>query len=413
MRQRLFLLAVACALGCAVPVDAPNGEPRAPAVGGKADVWGSDDRIETIDGVAAMRTLARSSAMLTRSATLDEVRDDGGALSGYRMSPWVESLRITRSLCEDVRFAEQPAMGFCSATLVAPDLVLTAGHCLGGVGVSTERARCADISVLFDFTSGTEFFSPESVYSCASVESIRNEDIPNNLDWALIRLDRAVRGRNVAPILRGTPAPGTPVMQIAHPTGIPQKLAPGVVTDRATFDENPFHANVSFSYSADIFGGTSGGSVYAVQELALAGLPAAFSGQDYVPNATGTCSVVGVCGVNTTCETPPLAFATSTLVRYLEVESPSLLDEMIVVGDAGPLASSCRYTCADHNYAEGQCANDWQCLDGCLTNNFCTESIEPVRVCERPCENYWFVEGQCYGEWQCTRGCLEPVSSCD
>lgn len=395
-------LLVACA------AEVPEG-PIAPPPGGKADVWGSDDRTETGAGSAAVRELARTGAMLLAAGYLETRTDGAGRITGYRLNEHTQTLQARYGLCPDVRFADQPAVGFCSATLVAPDLVLTSGHCLSRTGGSAETARCEDVRVIFDFVvdgGDVRSFGVDDVYACARVEALRNEDSPENLDWALVRLDRPVEGRAPAALLRGTPRAGEAVIQIAHPSGLPQKLAPGTVTDASDFLTYGRHEDVSFSYDADLFGGASGGSVFVTARGALAGVPAAFSGRDYVSRPDGLCNVVGVCGDNTTCTTPPLACATSTILRHLERDAPHLLEELRLVGEADPPPPPCAHSCADYRYAEGECAHDWRCVDGCLEPTSCAD------VCERECRDYLFVEGQCYGAWRCTDGCLEPAE-CD
>ena len=45
-------------------------------------------------------------------------------------------------MCPDERFAAQPANADCSATLIAPDIMLTAGHCINS---------CGDSRFVFDY----------------------------------------------------------------------------------------------------------------------------------------------------------------------------------------------------------------------------------------------------------------------
>ena len=50
-----------------------------------------------------------------------------------------------RGICPDERFADQLTAAWCSATLIAPDLVLTGGNCIDG-GV------CSQLGFVFDYT---------------------------------------------------------------------------------------------------------------------------------------------------------------------------------------------------------------------------------------------------------------------
>ena len=45
-----------------------------------------------------------------------------------------DTLEEYATLCADERFVHQPVPGWCSGTLIGPDLVLTAGHCVEEFG---------------------------------------------------------------------------------------------------------------------------------------------------------------------------------------------------------------------------------------------------------------------------------------
>jgi hypothetical protein len=84
----------------------------------------------------------------------------------------------------------------CLGVLVGPDLVLTAGQC-----VDSELA-CARARFLFGADADSPSVEKESVYECRKVEASRTargfEDPGLRLDFALVRLDRPVRGADPA-----------------------------------------------------------------------------------------------------------------------------------------------------------------------------------------------------------------------
>ncbi len=329
------------ASGCHQEASEEGATPDSP--GGKADIYGIDDRAERYEAAEGSDEwrLARASAILMDDDDLVETRDDEGALSGFALSPSVLPLRQAESVCEDERFADQPAPGFCSATLVAPDLVATSGHCLAFENATPDQARCDDVRVVFDFAyervtddpvAAVDPLAPEQVYSCVRVEALRWRRRPQNQDWALLRLDRPVSDREHLPVLAYRPAPGTPVLQIGHPSGIPQKLAPGVVTDERDFPYADSYLEDTFTYSSDLLSGNSGGGVFDLTQNALAGIPTLYSAWNYVRERG--CYVPGVCGVNAVCDYPPGAFATSALLAQLAEDKPALLSELQLVGAA-------------------------------------------------------------------------------
>ncbi|HUS26944.1 MAG TPA: hypothetical protein VMZ53_00490, partial [Kofleriaceae bacterium] len=107
--------------------------------GGKGDVWGTDDRVERYEIQSmALQEVARSEAALVRSSSLvhDPMRDVWSATSP-------KTLGDAQHLCAGERFADQPVVAYCSATLIADDIMVSAGHCF-------EAVDCADLLVAFD-----------------------------------------------------------------------------------------------------------------------------------------------------------------------------------------------------------------------------------------------------------------------
>lgn len=96
------------------------------------------------------------------------------------------------NLCKGERFAKEPIVANCSGTLIAPDVVLTAGHCLGS------RDQCKNISFVFGMNdttivdSGSVVVKKANVYECQDV--LRFSPVRN--DVAVLRLKRKVEGRD-------------------------------------------------------------------------------------------------------------------------------------------------------------------------------------------------------------------------
>ena len=91
-------------------------------------IYGADDRRDwyQVSSAAGLEPLAHASVALFDASKLD-------APAGGTVHINAKSFQEARRLCSTtppVKFAGQPSGAFCSGTLVRPDTVLTAGHCV-------------------------------------------------------------------------------------------------------------------------------------------------------------------------------------------------------------------------------------------------------------------------------------------
>lgn len=154
-------------------------------------------------------------------------------------------------LCSYERFFEQGNPANCSGSLIAKNLVLTAGHCI------TDDYDCAKYHFVFDYRVSANGSFPKSVqasqvYSC---KRIINRTLTDYYDYALIELDRDVVDREPIQLeLNANLKAKDKVFVIGHPSGLPTKVgAYGLV--RKTYSEY-------FSSNLDTYGGNSGSPVF-------------------------------------------------------------------------------------------------------------------------------------------------------
>jgi hypothetical protein len=312
--SRFFVLAVVASLVPACLQDGPDAPDQADTAGGKGDVWGTDDRVERYEITSAsLREVARSEAGLVRTVDLahDTTRDVWSVTSP-------RTLGQAQHLCAGERFADQPVVAYCSATLIADDIMVSAGHCFEAIG-------CQDLVVAFDVAYDAAPGDPmqvaseipaTNVYQCTEVLSTEysvDYDTDRGADYAVFRLDRAVTGRVPAHVNWNEPLiDGTPAYVIGHPSGIPAKLAAGSILDGTT---NPDF----IEHDADVFGGNSGCGLFDPAGT-LIGIHDHSSAQRYVAGPSGTCNVVAVCDGNAECPRKPHAYDLRALRTKLSPE---------------------------------------------------------------------------------------------
>ena len=210
-------------------------------------IYGTDDREEVENSYSKYQELAGAVAAQMRYSLLE----DGG--DNYILEAY--TLEKKRNVCSDVRFSKQPAAASCTGFLVGKDILVTAGHCM------ISRSSCTRKGWVFNYQTSCGKFDnlipKKDVYKCK--ELITSEYTGRDgLDYAIVRLDRAVDGAIPLKIRRrGRVKPGSDLLVIGHPDGLPQKIALNawVRNYQAGLDKNLFFANL------DTFKNNSGSPV--------------------------------------------------------------------------------------------------------------------------------------------------------
>ena len=216
-------------------------------------IYGEDNRVDTFQCTNPLfKTLAKSTAAQVANENI-KIRGNAAELRG-------KSLGEVFKLCEKERFFHQPFVANCSGFLVAPDIVVSAGHCFEmGPSMCSKHSWVFDYKV--DHEKQTNVSVPSSsVYKCKEVIEWK---LTRTQDYAVIRLDRKVTDR--APVKLATDFKvGTEVVLIGHPSGLPQKIADqGFVK---SVSETEFRATV------DAFQINSGSAVFNAKTGDLMGI---------------------------------------------------------------------------------------------------------------------------------------------
>lgn len=209
-------------------------------------IYGTDDRVDVREyGDSLFREKAKSVAGMVSRTQLQLDQRSGTFKFDQNMT-----LERAMNVCSSERFSDQVVLPSCSGFLVAPDVLVTAGHCV------TSQASCRDNVWVFEYTEDKKEIKREDVYTCRAVLGQRlTLGLFAHKDYAVIKLDRPVQGR--APLkyrTKGNIDKGDPVLVIGHPSGLPLKIADNAVAMTSAL--NTFRTNL------DTYAGNSGSPVF-------------------------------------------------------------------------------------------------------------------------------------------------------
>jgi hypothetical protein len=251
------------ALGALAIAGCGTQEPSAAlSCGAAAVVYGEDGRAE-LSARDPWRALGERAvvAILTRE-NADLLR--GGALLAEHTA------QAVNALCPDEPFAMQPALADCTGVLLAPDLLLTAGHCLRRGDACADYAYACRYLLAED--GSWQGLATDRWLSCEKLLLLRRDDEDDGVrrDYALVQLraddaEQAEHEPERGLALRATPPLlNEPVVLIGHPMGLPMKIDRG-----GQVIEDALNAGTWFGADLDSFGGSSGAPVFDVDGMLL------------------------------------------------------------------------------------------------------------------------------------------------
>jgi V8-like Glu-specific endopeptidase len=156
----------------------------------------------------------------------------------------VKTARNTLNICAEEKFSDESMLSSCTGFLIAPDLLLTAGHCI------KDKTDCFKNMWILDYDKSQSVFSKENIVYCKEI-------VDSNLasDYSLIRLSKKISDRVPLKIRRtGKLNPEAEFIVIGHPLGFPK-----ISTDQAFLRGNLL--NKTFTINSDTYSGNSGSPV--------------------------------------------------------------------------------------------------------------------------------------------------------
>lgn len=328
-------------------------------------IYGTDDRrdfYETEPGL--LRDLGQNSVAakiaLSRIGGLD---GDSGTISIT-----ANNLRQTKELCADERFVNQPAVASCSGTLIANDLILTAGHCM------TRQSDCDDYAWVFKYYLEDEAslasITKEDVFRCEEIiDSSLFFDSDVSIDHAVVRLQRDATPRFSAVDVRTertAVSKNTPIAIIGFGLGIPMKFDYGGTIASVRAETLDF-----FRSNSDAFSGNSGSGVFT-EDGTLIGILVAGRG-DFTFDSENKCNRLTVIPNTNAFEENSYGFraidslCNSTARNEYALCAGRCGNELCEVGETN---ETCAEDCTDENDKCGNaaCEDDetaWTCPVDC------------------------------------------------
>lgn len=245
MKRNSFIASLSLAVTATMSVGFVNVTPKV--------IYGEDGRREIYEvETAVVRDIADSTVALIPTRNI--LARAGGTFE-IRAGTMESEMRV----CPSEPYSQQPAAAMCSGSLVGPDLIATAGHCVSNVD-------CSKYSFVFGYrmnnsSSANMSIGGTDIYTCKEIVA---REYTNNQDYALVRLDRAVIGHRVLPVSSTPVQSGEEVYVVGHPSGLPTKVTLG---GKVRSQQKGY-----FVTNLDTYGGNSGSAVFSAASNEIVGI---------------------------------------------------------------------------------------------------------------------------------------------
>lgn len=176
-----------------------------------------------------------------------------------------KTLKTGLKFCAEENFLDEPIVSSCTAFLVAPNMIMTAGHCIKDKFDCKKNTWVLDYHNSYDnlYIDNKISFSKEKTFQCAElITQAENQKV----DYALIRLDRSIEDRPILKIRKsGKTDSKEPLILYGHPLGMPL-----MVSDQIFIRDNS--QEYVFKTNADSFSGNSGSPLIGLNSELVEGI---------------------------------------------------------------------------------------------------------------------------------------------
>lgn len=239
----IFLFASAKTLAQVPWFSHPSEQPRG--------AFGSDTRAE------AKSKWEYKDYMRATATAVYKSQVDGERIYTLNLKSFINQVFGNYPIDKDVRFLDQPTAGFCTGFLIAPDILVTAGHCI------QNEEDLKNAVWIFDYTADVPYnekggyinIPEENQYYGVEILDTRLSN-DRLYDYCVIRLNKKTNRKPYKFRTGGAISFNDMIAMIGSPSGLPLKVADSA---HAT---NVDDYSTSFLTDLDAFHGNSGGPVF-------------------------------------------------------------------------------------------------------------------------------------------------------
>lgn len=241
-----------------------------------AAIFGADNRMPVLPNTP-FKEVQRATAVGVIWSLLNE--EPNGKIS--------VAAEIDGGYCPEERLQNLPSIAYgCTAFLIGPDLLLTAGHCSVNVGVVEHETEtyCKTYRWMFDYApdangkTKTSGIDADKIYNCKETIFAASEEHAPYRDFAIIRLDRKVEGRTPLKLNFDPVKPQEVLSVVGYPFGTPATVS---TNGRVLRNDPAFQKIVT---TLDVFEGNSGSPVLNARKevvgILVGGFPSANTFKD-------------------------------------------------------------------------------------------------------------------------------------
>jgi hypothetical protein len=211
----------------------------------------------------------------------DNIQDNHNGYFSLQWKPFGKSFNLHRS---EPYYKQPIAEGrLCTGFLVGRDVIATAGHCADEGNVKALR-----------FVFGYEMkgsHSPvtqvpdQDIYKGETILQRVYDPTGSGADWALVKLDRNVTGREIVTLAETDIRRDNPVYVLGHPCGLPLKYVPDEPVKAVD------RARAFFAAELTVYGGNSGSPVFSSDTHEVVGIVVRGEHQDFRWTGKGWISI--------------------------------------------------------------------------------------------------------------------------